>query len=46
LSDLEKAKKLFDEREKAYESKANVIIDVEDKKIKVIINELAKILKN
>lgn len=29
LSDLEKAKKLFDEREKAYESKADVIIDVE-----------------
>ena len=46
LSDLEKAKKLFDEREKAYETKADIIIDVEDKKIKVILNELTKILKN
>ena len=46
LSDLVKAKKLFDEREKAYEAKADITIDVEDKKIKTIVDELLKTLKN
>ena len=46
LNDLDKAQKLFSEREKAYEDKADIVIQVEDKKIKAIVNELLKTLKN
>lgn len=46
LSDLDKAKKLFSEREKAYEAIAHITIDVENKKVKTIVNELLKSLKN
>ena len=45
FQDLEKAKALYKERKKAYRKVANCIINVEDKKEKEIIKELAKIAK-
>jgi len=45
FQDLEKAKALYKERKKAYRKVANYIINVEDKKEKEIIKELAKIAK-
>lgn len=45
LTDIEKAKALFKERAPLYEEKADVIINVEDKKVKDIVKELIKILK-
>ena len=45
FQDLEKAKALYKERKKAYKKVANYIINVEDKKEKEIIKELAKIAK-
>lgn len=45
LCDEEKAKQLFKDRVEAYEEKADVIIDVENKSAKKIVNELIKILQ-
>ena len=45
LTDLTKAKALFAERAPLYEAKADVIIDVENRKIKEIVNDLATLLK-
>jgi len=45
LTDLTKAKALFNERAPLYEAKADVIIDVENRKIKEIVNDLATLLK-
>lgn len=45
LTDLTKAKALFNERAPLYEAKADVIIDVENRNIKEIVNDLATLLK-
>jgi shikimate kinase len=45
FKDLEKAKALYKERKKAYKKVANYIVNVEDKKEKDILKELAKIAK-
>ena len=45
LSDLEKAKALFDERSPLYEAKADIIIDVEERKIKEIVKDIISVLK-
>lgn len=45
LTDLAKAKALFAERAPLYEAKADVIIDVENRSIKEIVNDLATLLK-
>ncbi len=45
LTDFTKAKALFNERAPLYEAKADVIIDVENRKIKEIVNDLATLLK-
>jgi len=39
-SDIEKAKKLYVEREKAYKKVADVIINVEDKSMKEVLKEI------
>ena len=45
LSDLKKAKALFDERSPLYEAKADIIIDVEERKIKEIVKDIISVLK-
>ena len=45
LTDLTKAKALFDERACLYEEKADIIIDVEDRKIKDIVNDVICVLQ-
>jgi shikimate kinase len=45
LQHLDKAKELFDQRVKEYESKADYIIDVENKNIRTITKEIFPILK-
>lgn len=45
LSDLDRAKALFEERAPLYEAKADIIINVEDRKVKDIVKELQKTLK-
>jgi shikimate kinase len=45
LSDLEKAKKLFDERVIAYAKKADMTITVENKSVDVCVDEIIKKLK-
>lgn len=45
LSDETKAKLLFEERATVYAKKADIIINVENKNIKDIVDELVKILK-
>ena len=45
FKDLDKAKALYKERKKAYKKAADYIINVEDKKEKEILKELAKIAK-
>jgi len=45
LSDLTKAKALFNERAPLYEAKADIILDVENRKIKEIVNDLICVLK-
>lgn len=44
LNDLEKARELHKSREKLYEKKADIIVNVEDKSIKQIAKEIKKIL--
>ena len=41
----EKAKALFDERSPLYEAKADIIIDVEERKIKEIVKDIISVLK-
>jgi len=45
LADLEKAKKIFDERVVAYVKKADITIDVENKSVDECVNEIIKKLK-
>ena len=45
LADLDRAQALFDERASLYEAKADIIIDVENRKIKEIVGDLTHILK-
>lgn len=45
LSDLEKAKKLFDERIVAYAKKADITVNVENKSVDECVRELIKKLK-
>lgn len=45
LTDLEKAKKLFDERVVAYTKKADITIDVENRSVDECVNEIIKKLK-
>ena len=45
LTDLTKAQALFAERAPLYEAKADIIIDVENRNIKEIVNDLATLLK-
>lgn len=46
LTDLEKAKALFNERVPLYEAKADIIIDVKERTISDIVNELVSIIKS
>ena len=43
FKDLQKARELYNEREKAYKKIADVVINVEDKQEKEILKELAKV---
>ena len=43
FKDLEKAKELYNEREKAYKKIANFVINVENKDEKTVLKELAKV---
>ena len=43
FKDLQKARELYNEREKAYKKIADVVINVEDKEEKEILKELAKV---
>lgn len=45
LADLDRAQTLFDERASLYEAKADIIIDVENRKIKEIVGDLMHVLK-
>lgn len=45
LTDLTKAKALFEERACLYEEKADIIIDVEDRKIKDIVSDVMCVLQ-
>ena len=45
LSDIKKAKALFDERVPLYEAKADIIIDVENQNLKKIINNILEEIK-
>lgn len=45
LSNLEKAKELFYERHALYEAKADIIIDVENRKVKEVVAELVKLFQ-
>jgi len=45
LSDLDKAKALFEERAPLYEAKADIIVDVENRHVKEIVNDLIRVLK-
>ena len=45
LKDMKKAEELFDERAPQYESKADIIIDVEDQKLNKIIDKILEEIK-
>lgn len=45
LSDLDKAKALFEERAPLYEAKADIIVDVENRHVKETVNDLIRALK-
>lgn len=45
LSDEEKAKTLFNERAPLYEAKADIMVDVENRSVNEIVEEITKVLK-